>query len=351
MSLVAENPSRARPSAAPLTDSLGRRVSYLRLSLTDRCDFRCTYCMPERVKFVARRETLTLDEFTHLALAFIARGVRKIRLTGGEPLLRPEALALTERLSGEIAAGRLDEITLTTNASQLAGQAAALHAAGMRRINISLDSRKPEVFARITRGGSLAKVMAGIAAAQQAGLNIKINMVVLRGVNDSEVTEMLRWTHGQNMDLTLIENMPMSDTGHPRGGDYMPLTVIREQLEQSFTLRDTALNTGGPARYVRVGETGGRLGFITPLTNNFCAGCNRVRVSCTGRLYMCLGHNDNADLRAALRDDAARDDASGALLSRLLDSALARKAEGHDFMIAANGRMRGPGRHMSVTGG
>ena len=330
-------------TAQPMTDRFGRHITYLRVSVTDRCDFRCVYCMAETMTFLPRAELLTLEELDRLGSAFIAKGVRKLRLTGGEPLVRRNIMWLIERLSRHLGGG-LDELTLTTNGSQLALHAEALAACGVKRINVSLDTLDSAKFRAITRRGDLSQVMHGIDAAERAGLKIKINTVALREVNEDEIEDMVRWAHGRGFGLTLIETMPMGEIGADRVEQYLPLSLLRARLEQHFTFDDSAYNSGGPARYVDVRETGGKLGFITPMTHNFCESCNRVRVTCTGTLYMCLGQEDAADLRAPLR--ASGDDA---LLHAAIDEAIARKPKGHDFVIG-----RGEGqlmRSMSVTGG
>jgi cyclic pyranopterin phosphate synthase len=326
-----------------MTDPFGRRITYLRVSVTDRCDFRCVYCMAEAMTFLPRAELLTLEELDRLGSAFIAKGVRKLRLTGGEPLVRRNILWLIERLSRHLGGG-LDELTLTTNGSQLALHAEALAASGVKRINVSLDTLDAAKFRAITRRGDLSQVMHGIDAAERAGLKIKINTVALRDVNEDEIEDMVRWAHGRGFGLTLIETMPMGEIGADRVEQYLPLSLLRARLEQHFTLDDSAYRSGGPARYVDVRETGGKLGFITPMTHNFCESCNRVRVTCTGTLYMCLGQEDAADLRAPLR--ASRNDA---LLHAAIDEAIARKPKGHDFVIGRGERQLM--RSMSVTGG
>ena len=326
-----------------MTDPFGRRITYLRVSVTDRCDFRCVYCMAEAMTFLPRAELLTLEELDRLGSAFIAKGVRKLRLTGGEPLVRRNIMWLIERLSRHLGGG-LDELTLTTNGSQLALHAEALAACGVKRINVSLDTLDAAKFRAITRRGDLSQVMHGIDAAERAGLKIKINTVALRDVNEDEIEDMIRWAHGRGFGLTLIETMPMGEIGADRVEQYLPLSLLRARLEQHFTFDDSAYRSGGPARYVDVRETGGKLGFITPMTHNFCESCNRVRVTCTGTLYMCLGQEDAADLRAPLR--ASRDDA---LLHAAIDEAIARKPKGHDFVIGRGERQLM--RSMSVTGG
>jgi GTP 3',8-cyclase len=328
----------------PMIDRFGRAVTYLRVSVTDRCDFRCVYCMAETMTFLPRKDLLTLEELDRLASAFIARGVRKLRLTGGEPLVRRNVIWLIEQLSRHIGNG-LDELTLTTNGSQLALHARALAACGVKRINVSLDTLDAARFRAITRHGDLAQVLRGIDAADREGLKIKINTVALREVNEDEIEDLIRWAHGRGFDLTLIETMPMGDIGVDRVDQYLPLSLVRARLARHFTLDDIAYRSGGPARYVSVRETGGKLGFITPMTHNFCESCNRVRVTCTGTLYMCLGQEDSADLRASLR--ASSDDT---LLHAAIDSAIARKPKGHDFVIGRGGE-RLLMRSMSVTGG
>ncbi len=337
----------APSSPAPtLVDPFGRHVSYLRVSVTDRCDFRCSYCMSEHMTFLPKKDLLTLEELDRLCSAFVARGVRKLRITGGEPLVRKNILWLFRVLSRHLDAGTLDELTLTTNGSQLAKLAAELKDAGVRRINVSLDTLKADRFRAITRWGDLDQVMAGIDAAEQAGLGIKINAVALKGLNEDEFDDLVRFTHGRGFDLTLIETMPMGEIDADRTDQYLPLSIVRARLMDRWTLEDIPFRTGGPARYVRVKETGGRLGFITPMTHNFCESCNRVRLTCTGTLYMCLGQNDAADLRAPLR--ASADDA---LLMAAIDEAIARKPKGHDFVIDRRTRAPAVARHMSVTGG
>ncbi|MBN9028438.1 GTP 3',8-cyclase MoaA [Rhizobium sp. YJ-22] len=329
-----------------MIDPFGRRVSYLRVSVTDRCDFRCTYCMAETMQFLPKKDLLTLEELDRLCSAFIAKGVRKLRLTGGEPLVRKNILYLIRSLGRHIDEGRLEELTLTTNGSQLARFADELYDCGVRRINVSLDTLNPEKFRQITRWGDFDKVMAGIEAAQKAGIKVKLNAVALKDFNDREIPEMLRFAHGRGMDLTVIETMPMGEIDEDRTDQYMPLSVLRERLAEEFTFTDIPYRTGGPARYVEVAETGGRLGFITPMTHNFCESCNRVRLTCTGTLYMCLGQNDAADLRSALR--ASGDDA---LLMAAIDEAITRKPKGHDFIIDRTRQKPAVARHMSVTGG
>ena len=328
-----------------LVDPFGRHVTYLRVSVTDRCDFRCTYCMSEHMTFLPKRDLLTLEELDRLCSAFVAKGVRKLRITGGEPLMRKNIMWLFRTLSRHIGGG-LDELTLTTNGSQLPRFARELKDAGVKRINISLDTLRPDRFKTITRWGDFAQVMAGIDAAEKAGLAVKLNAVALKGVNEDEFDDLVQFSHGRGFDLTLIETMPMGDIDGDRTDQYLPLSLVRARLARRWTLEDNDYRTGGPARYVTVKETGGRLGFITPLTHNFCESCNRVRLTCTGTLYMCLGQEDAADLRSPLR---ASDDAVE--LEAAIRAAIARKPKGHDFII--DRRHRGPAvpRHMSVTGG
>jgi GTP 3',8-cyclase len=331
---------------AVLVDPFGRPISYVRVSVTDRCDFRCIYCMAEDMAFLPKSDLLTLEELDRLCSTFIALGTRKLRITGGEPLVRRNVMNLFRALSRHLASGDLDELTLTTNGSQLATHAGELAACGVRRVNVSLDTRERDKFRAITRRGDLDKVMAGIDAAQHAGLHVKINMVALKGVNEAEIVPMIDWAHGRGMDLTLIEVMPLGAVGAERIEQYLPLDRVRADIARHFRLRDLELRTGGPARYVEVEETGGRLGFITPLTHNFCESCNRIRVTCTGTLYMCLGQEASVDLRAPLRA-AANDD----LLEAAIRGAIARKPKGHDFVIDRAHAAPALKRHMSVTGG
>ena len=336
----------AANGASPLIDPFGRRIEYLRVSVTDRCDFRCVYCMSEHMTFLPRRELLTLEELDRLCSAFVRRGVRKLRITGGEPLVRKNIIWLFRSLGRHLESGALEELTLTTNASQLDRLAGDLRAAGVRRVNVSLDTLDPKKFNAITRWGSLETVLRGIDAADKAGLRIKINTVALKGVNEDEIEDLIHFAHGRGADITLIETMPLGDVGEDRTAQYLSLSIVRARLIDRFTLEDIPLRTGGPARYTMVKETGGRLGFITPLTHNFCESCNRVRVTCTGRLYMCLGQNDDADLRAPLR--ASSDDKA---LDAVIAAAIARKPKGHDFIIDRRTRTPAVARHMSVTGG
>lgn len=331
-------------AAAPaLIDAHGRAIHYLRISVTDRCDLRCRYCMSGAMTFLPRAELLSLDELALIADRFVARGVRKIRLTGGEPLVRRDTIDLVRRVSRHLGQG-LDEITLTTNGTRLAEHAAALHEAGVRRINVSLDSRDPELFRHITRRGDIAKVLAGIAAAQDAGLSVKLNMVALKGLNEAEIAPMLTWAVERAMDLTLIETMPLGEVDEDRTDRFLPLTGVLADLRQRFDLIPDTHRTGGPARYWRVAGTETRLGLITPLSANFCDGCNRVRLATDGKLYMCLGHDEGVDLKAALRGDGPTG------LDQAIDGALAIKPARHDFRIAA-GAAPATRRHMSVTGG
>ncbi len=334
------------PAQAPMIDPFGRAVTYLRVSVTDRCDFRCTYCMSENMTFLPKKDLLTLEELERLCSAFIAKGVRKLRLTGGEPLVRKNIMFLVEALGKQIDAGRLDELTLTTNGSQLARYAQELHDNGVRRINVSLDTLDEAKFKAITRWGNFRQVMNGIDAAQKAGIKIKINAVALKDFNEHEIPEMIRFAHGRDMDLTLIETMPMGEIEEDRTDRYLPLSQVRASLEEQFTLSEIPYKTGGPARYVEVKETNGRLGFITPMTHNFCESCNRVRLTCTGTLYMCLGQNDAADLRSALRGSDDDD-----YLANTIDEAITRKPKGHDFIIDRTHKRPAVARHMSVTGG
>ena len=328
----------------PLVDTFKRPITYLRLSVTDRCDLRCAYCMPERMVFLPKAEVLTLEELRALGQAFIARGVRKIRLTGGEPLVRRDMIELVRALGREIGSG-LDELTLTTNGMRLAEFAPALKDAGVRRINVSLDTRDPELFAKLTRRAGLAQVLAGIAAAKAVGLEVKLNTVALKGLNQAELPTLIKWAHGEGHGITLIEVMPLGEVEGDRFDHYLPLDHVRTRLERLWTLTPSAHRSGGPARYFEIAETGGRLGLITPLTSNFCDGCNRVRVSATGQLFMCLGGEGQVDLRAALRSGEA-----GAL-DAALDRAMVLKPERHAFRIDAAGQAPALARHMSVTGG
>jgi GTP 3',8-cyclase len=335
--LAASNP--------PMIDPFGRSIEYLRVSVTDRCDFRCVYCMSEHMTFLPKQDLLSLEELDRLCSAFVARGVRKLRITGGEPLVRRDIMTLFRSLSRHIG-GPLEELTLTTNGSQLARYASELADCGVKRINVSLDTLNPAKFREITRWGDLDKVLAGIDAAQTAGLSVKINAVALKDVNGGEAEEMIRWAHGRSMDITFIEVMPLGEIEQHRADQYLPLSQLRARLMDSFTMTESAHRTGGPARYVEIKETGGRLGFITPLTHNFCESCNRVRVTCTGTLYMCLGQEDAADLRKPLPASESNE-----ALYRAIDEAIGRKPKGHDFVIDRVTRAPAVGRHMSMTGG
>ena len=329
-----------------LVDPFGRHVSYLRVSVTDRCDFRCTYCMSENMTFLPKKDLLSLEELDRLCTAFIEQGVRKIRLTGGEPLVRKGIMSLVEAMSRHLKSGALEELTFTTNGSQLAKYADELVHHGVKRLNVSVDTLDEQKFREITRWGDLTNVKQGLAAAKAAGLALKINAVALKGLNEHEIPEMLRWAHGEGMDLTLIETMPLGDIDGDRTDQYLPLSHVRASLMDQFTLEDIPYKTGGPARYVKVKETGGRLGFITPLTHNFCEICNRVRLTCTGTLYMCLGQEDAADLRAPLRASEGNE-----LLNQAILEAIGRKPKGHDFIIDRDHNKPAVSRHMSVTGG
>ena len=338
--------SIAVPAASPMIDPFGRSISYLRVSVTDRCDLRCFYCMSEDMTFLPKSDLLTLEELDRLCSVFIAKGVRKLRLTGGEPLVRRNVMSLVQSLSRHLDTGALDELTLTTNGSQLERFAAELKTHGVRRINVSLDTLDAEKFRAITRWGDLGKVLRGIEAARDAGLKVKINAVALKNMNEDEIPSLLEWAHGKDMDLTLIEVMPMGEIGEGRIDQYLPLSLLRSRLAARYTLTDLPDDTGGPARYVRVSETGGRLGFITPMTHNFCESCNRVRITCTGTLHTCLGQEDASDLRKPLRASA-----EDSLLAAAIDRAIGLKPKGHDFIIDRRHNRPSVSRHMSVTGG
>ena len=342
---AASSGSNAQSARPALIDGFGRTVTYLRVSVTDRCDLRCVYCMSEHMTFLPKAQVLSIEELDRLASAFIGLGVRKLRLTGGEPLVRKGVLSLIERLSRHLRSGVLDELTLTTNGTRLAEFASELARLGIRRINVSLDTLKPDLFTRLTRGGDLAKVLAGIEAARAAGLQVKINTVALAGDNADEIPALIAWAHGLGMDLTLIETMPLGDTGEDRTDQFLSLAQMRQTLASFWTLTDLPLQTGGPARYVRVEETGGRLGLITPLSHNFCEACNRVRVTCTGVLHSCLGRKDAADLRAVMRGDGGPH-----ALETAIRLAIDAKPQGHDFHIE-RGAAPALARHMSTTGG
>jgi cyclic pyranopterin phosphate synthase len=330
---------------APLIDQFARRITYLRLSVTDRCDLRCAYCMPERQVFLPKAEVLSLEELYKLALGFIDRGITKLRLTGGEPLVRRDVIDLIKALGRKVGDG-LDELTLTTNATRLSEFAHDIAAAGVRRINVSLDTLDRETFTRLARRDSLPQVLEGIAAAKEAGLTVKLNTVALKGINEDEFPDLIAWAHGQGFDLTLIEVMPLGEVEEDRFDHYLPLSTARERLERRWTLTPSDHRTGGPARYFDVAETGGRLGLITPLTNNFCDGCNRIRVTATGQLYACLGGNERVDLRAALRSAEPVTALDGAL-----DVAMKSKPARHHFVIDRPGGAPALARHMSMTGG
>ncbi|MGZ5989047.1 MAG: GTP 3',8-cyclase MoaA [Rhizomicrobium sp.] len=329
-----------------MIDPFGRHITYLRLSVTDRCDFRCVYCMSEHMSFLPKAELLTLEELERVSMAFVAKGVERLRITGGEPLVRRNVISLFDRLGAQIGKSNLKEVTLTTNGSQLSRFARDLVSSGVKRINISLDTRDADKFRDITRWGDLSKVLEGIDAADAAGLKIKINTVALKGVNEDEIADLMQWAHGRGFDFTLIETMPLGEIDGDRMDQYLPLSLVRAKLAGQFTLEDSDYRTGGPARYLRVAETGGRLGFITPLTHNFCESCNRVRLTCTGTLYMCLGQNDAADLRAPLRASS-----NDELLNGAIDAAIGRKPKGHDFIIDRRHSAPALERHMSLTGG
>ena len=329
-----------------MTDPFGRTITYLRVSVTDRCDLRCFYCMSDDMTFLPRADLLTLEELDRLCSAFIAKGVRKLRLTGGEPLVRRNVMSLLRSLSRHLQSGALHELALTTNGTQLAHFAQELADCGVRRVNVSLDTMDPAKFRDITRWGDVDKVLEGIEAARKAGIAVKINTVALKNINEEEIPSLVKWAHGKGMALTLIEVMPMGEVGPGRVDQYMPLSLVRAHLSEQFTLTDIDESTGGPARYVRIGETGGKLGFITPMTHNFCESCNRVRITCTGTLHTCLGREDASNLRTPLR--ASADDA---LLSAAIDRAIGLKPKGHDFVIDRQHNRPGVSRHMSITGG
>jgi cyclic pyranopterin phosphate synthase len=331
---------------AEMIDPFGRAITYLRVSVTDRCDFRCVYCMAEDMTFLPKKEILSLEELDRVCSAFVRQGVKKLRMTGGEPLVLRDIMKLFRSLSRHLQSGDLEELTLTTNGSQLARFAHELADIGVRRVNVSLDTLDPDKFQAITRWGKLDKVMEGLAAAKDAGLQVKINAVALKGVNDDEVDKLVAWCGDEGYDLTFIEVMPMGEIGEQRVDQYWPLSMLRAQLAQKWTLDEIDYRTGGPARYMRVKETGGRLGFITPMTHNFCESCNRVRLTCTGTLYMCLGQEDAADLRTPLRQSDGDE-----LLDSAIHEAIARKPKGHDFIIDRRRKQPAVSRHMSVTGG
>lgn len=330
------------PVRPALVDGFGRAVTYLRVSVTDRCDLRCVYCMAERMVFLPKAEVLTIEELDEVSSAFIGLGVRKLRLTGGEPLVRKGFMDLVARLSRHLESGALDELTLTTNGTRLAEFAGDLARHGIKRVNVSIDSLDPAVFSRLTRGGDLTKVIAGVDAALAAGLKVKINAVALRDDNSAELPELIKWAHAKGCAVTLIETMPLGEVEADRTDQYLSLKAVRQTLESFWTLTDLAVTTGGPSRYVRVEETGGQLGFITPLSHNFCESCNRVRLTCTGTLHTCLGREDASDLRAVMR--------SGGDLIPAIHAAIGSKPKGHDFQIE-RGAAPAVSRHMSTTGG
>lgn len=353
-------PVTAAANDRPMIDGFGRAITYLRVSVTDRCDLRCVYCMADDMTFLPKADVLTLEEMDRLCSAFVALGVRKLRITGGEPLVRQGVISLFQSLGRHLATGALDELTLTTNATQLARYADGLYAAGVRRVNVSLDTLDPAKFAAITRRGRIDQVFDGLAAATAAGLKAKINMVALRDHNADEIDDMVAWCGDQGFDLTLIEVMPMGDMGGPmRLDQYLPLSAVRERLARNWILHDSDLNTGGPARYADIAETGQRIGFITPMTENFCDGCNRVRLTCTGNLYMCLGQDDQADLRGLLRRTGSGDSDAEAMLETAILKAIGAKPKGHDFAIGQTAQADGTfveappavARHMNATGG
>ncbi|PLW76770.1 GTP 3',8-cyclase MoaA [Cohaesibacter celericrescens] len=333
-------------SSPSLIDPFGRTVSYLRVSVTDRCDFRCFYCMAENMHFLPKKEVLSLEELDRLCTAFVDQGVKRLRLTGGEPLVRKGILTLISSLSRHLDSSKLDELTLTTNGSQLKQMAGDLASMGVKRINVSLDSLREDRFQEITRWGRFKQVMDGIEAALAAGIKLKLNAVALKGVNEDEFDDMIRFCHQRGMDLTFIETMPMGDIDHDRLDLYLPLSQLKQDLAERWTLEPSTHKTGGPASYMTLAQTGGRIGFITPMTHNFCESCNRVRVTCTGTLYMCLGQDDATDLRAPLRASESND-----LLNQAIREAITRKPKGHDFVIDRDNNRPSIGRHMSVTGG
>jgi cyclic pyranopterin phosphate synthase len=329
-----------------MIDPFGRAVNYLRISVTDRCDFRCVYCMSEDMNFLPKKEVLSLEELDRLCSAFIRKGVKQLRLTGGEPLVRRNIMSFMHAMRRHLDSGALEDLTLTTNGSQLSRFAHELVDCGVKRINVSLDTLDPEKFKQVTRWGDLNKVLAGLKAATNAGLHVKINTVALKNFNDIEIDDMLKWCGDQGYDLTLIETMPMGEIAGDRNDQYLPLSQVRQDLGERWTLTEIDYRTGGPARYVRVEETDAKLGMITPMTHNFCESCNRVRLTCTGTLYMCLGQDDAADLRAPLRASE-----SDELLENAIDEAIGRKPKGHDFIINRDTKTPSQSRHMSVTGG
>ena len=338
-----DQPKTDSPS---IIDPFGRTINYLRVSVTDRCDLRCVYCMSENMTFLPRKDLLSLEELDRLCSVFVEKGVKRIRLTGGEPLVRRGVMGFIETFSRHLKTGALEELTLTTNGTQLAKYADQLAGFGVKRLNVSLDTLDSDRFKQVTRWGDLSKVLTGIEAARKAGLQLKINMVAVKGFNEDEIVSMMNWCHDQGMDLTMIETMPLGDIGQDRNDQFISVSDISKMLQQDYTLTDIPYKTGGPARYVKVEETGGRLGFITPMTHNFCEGCNRVRLTCTGTLFMCLGQDDAADLRAPLRLSESNDGVSAAI-----DEAISRKPKGHDFIIDRDHTGPAVKRHMSMTGG
>ena len=332
--------------SSTLVDPFGRTVDYLRVSVTDRCDLRCVYCMSEAMTFLPRKDLLTLEELDRLCSAFVEKGTKRIRLTGGEPLVRRGIMDFIKTFSRHLKSGALDELTLTTNGTQLSKYADQLADYGVKRLNVSLDTLQADRFKEVTRWGDLSKVMSGIEAALKAGLKIKINMVAVKGFNEDEIIPMMKWCHGKGMDLTMIETMPLGDIGQDRNDQFISVSDISKMLQQDYTLSDIPYKTGGPARYVQVEETGGRIGFITPMTHNFCESCNRVRLTCTGTLYMCLGKDDAADLRAPLRSSEGNEQ-----LHLAIEEAISRKPKGHDFLIDRDNTNPAVKRHMSTTGG
>ena len=339
-------PRLDRPAVAPLIDPFLRPITYLRVSVTDRCDFRCQYCMAEAMTFLPKAEILSLEELDRLCSAFVALGLKRLRLTGGEPLVRRGLMDLLRSLSRHLRSGALDEITMTTNGSQLARFAGEMAAAGIRRVNVSLDTLDPDDFRAITRRGELGPVLDGIRAAQDAGIAVKLNAVALKGINEAQILPLVAFAHGQDMDITFIETMPMGDIDGDRTDHYLPLSAVRERIASRYLMVPSGHRTGGPARYVAVAETGRRIGFITPMSHNFCESCNRVRLTCTGTLYLCLGQDDAADLRAVLRGGATDDE-----LQAAIRAAIARKPKGHDFIIDRPGAAPAVARHMNTTGG
>jgi len=336
--IVTENPA--------LVDPFGRMVNYLRVSVTDRCDLRCVYCMSENMTFLPRKDLLSLEELDRLCTVFVEKGVKRLRLTGGEPLVRRGIMDFIEKFSRHLKSGALEELTITTNGTQLAKYASQLADCGIKRLNVSLDTLEADRFKTVTRWGDLSRVLEGIKAAQKAGLQIKINMVAVKGFNETEIVPMMKWCHDQGMDLTMIETMPLGEIEHDRNDQFISVSDISKMLQQNYTLTDIPYKTGGPARYVKIEETGGRLGFITPMSHNFCESCNRVRLTCTGVLYMCLGQDDAADLRAPLRESA-----DNSLVHKAIDEAISRKPKGHDFLIDRDNTKPAVSRHMSTTGG